>query len=143
MKSILKITVLLIVCQLTACQEDEKNKPDLKTEMLTATSWGHAQVTHSDGDLSGQYTDFSISFTSNSSNGFDGTFSISNGSYAFEETTGKWKFNDDQDQIMFDSEKVMDIHLEENHLQLDFTVAEPGGKISGVSGHFTFDLQPL
>lgn len=144
MKSILKITLLLAVLQLTACQdENEKSERDLQTDLLTATPWSHAQVMHSpDGDLSDQYEDFSIVFTDQASDGFDGTFAVSNGGYAFSESSGKWRFNDELTQIIFDSEKEMDIQLDETHLQLDFVVASPGGKAAGLSGHFVFDLQP-
>jgi hypothetical protein len=143
MKSILKLTALLIVLQLGACGDDKEGGMDANTKMLTAAPWGDAQVTHADGDLSDQYTDFAIVFTSGASDGFDGTFLISNGGYAFSEDAGKWKFNDDFSQIIFDSEKVIDIQLDEDHLQLDFTAPASGGKVTGLSGHFVFDLQPL
>lgn len=145
MKSIFKITILLIALQLSGCGGDnEKSNKEVKTDMLTQSPWGHAQVTHSpDGDLSGQYENFSILFTDQSADGFDGTYFISNGGYAFSETTGNWKFNDALDQIILDSGKEMDMQLDEEHLQLDFVTAPPGGKAAGLSGHFTFDLQPL
>ncbi len=144
MKNILKFAALLILFQLNACKDDNESGTNANTRMLTASPWGNAQVTHTtDGDLSDQYTDFAIAFTDNSSDGFDGTFIVSNGSYAFSENTGQWKFNDDFTQIILDSEKVMDIQLDEDHLKLDFTVPTPGGRLAGVSGHFTFDLQPL
>lgn len=145
MKKLIKISVLLILFQLTACSEDtEKSEKDVKIDMLTANSWSHAQVMHSpDGDLSAQYEDFSILFTDNASNGFDGTFAISNGGYAFTEDAGQWKFNDDLNQIILDSDKVMDIQLDETHLQLDFITSASGGRAAGLSGHFVFDLQPL
>lgn len=142
MKSILKLTVLLIVLQLGACK-DEKSEAQVKTKMLTAASWGHAQVTHSDGDLSGQYANFAIGFTENGSEGFDGTFIISGGGYAFSETAGKWKFSNNFNQIIFDSGKEIDIELTADQLLLDFTVPASGGKVVGLSGHFIFELQPL
>lgn len=145
MKNILKAILLLLTIQLAACSSDGgSDGMDAKTKMLTAAPWGNAQVTHSpDGDLSDQYTDFAIMFTANSSDGFDGTFVVSNGGYAFSENAGRWRFNDDFTKIIFDSEKEMDIELSENHLQLDFIVAPAGGKVAGISGHFVFDLQPL
>jgi hypothetical protein len=142
MKSIIKLTILLIVLQLGACK-DEKSETEVKTKMLTAASWGNAQVTHSDGDLSGQYANFAIGFTKNKSEGFDGTFIISGGGYAFSETAGKWKFSDNFEQIIFDSGKEIDIELSADQLKLDFTVPAPGGKVAGLSGHFVFVLQPL
>lgn len=134
---------MIIALQLGACGDEKESGTAAKTKMLTATPWGHATVTHSDGDLSGQYGNFAIIFAKNGSDGFDGTFLISKGGYAFSETAGKWMFSDDMTQIIFDSGKEIDIELSEDHLQLDFIVPPPGGRIAGLSGHFVFDLQPL
>ena len=97
MKNILNIASLIVLVALASCKDDssELSKEDITTEMLTATSWGHAQVTHSDGDLSDQYADFAILFTSTASADFDGSFVISNGGNAFSESAGQWNFNDD------------------------------------------------
>lgn len=148
MKSLLKITsMLFVLLQLSGCGDDgnEKSKRELAIDMLTQSSWGHAQVTNTpDGDLSDQYENFVIAFSNNASGEFDGTYIISNGGYAFTENAGKWKLSDARDKITLDSGKEMDIQLEEDHLQLDFTVAAPGGgRAAGLSGHFVFDLQPL
>jgi hypothetical protein len=143
MKNFIKLTVLFCVLLFGACKDDKPSRAEVKTKMLTAATWGHAQVTHSDGDLSGQYANFAIGFTRNASDGFDGTFIISGGGYAFSETAGKWKFSDDFTQIIFDSGKTIDIELSADHLQLDFTVPAPGGKAAGLSGHFIFDLLTL
>lgn len=144
MKNIIQITTLLFVLQLFGCSDDtEKSKQDVIVAQLTASGWGHATVTHSDGDLSAQYTHFSILFTRQKSAGFIGTYFISNGGNAFTETTGKWKFNDDLTQIILDSGKTMDLQLDDTHLQLDFTTNAPTGRMVGLSGHFIFDLQPL
>lgn len=144
MKTLFKVLALLIVFQLTSCKDeggDEKSAAQI--EMLTATTWAHAQVTHDDGDLSDQYENFAIDFTENPSNGFDGTFVVSNGGYAFEESSGLWKFNEDFSKIILDSGKEMDAELSETGLSLEFTVATEGGKLNGISGNFLFDLSPL
>jgi hypothetical protein len=145
MRNLFNIAALLIVLSFGACSnDDEPNAHDKKVNMLTANSWGEANVTHADGDLSGQYEDFVIVFNKNSSAGFEGTYVIANGGYAFSETNGKWKFSDDLKQIMLDSGKEMDFELSGNSLQLDFTVAAAGGgRAAGLSGHFVFDLKPL
>lgn len=143
MKNILKLIGLLFVLQLSSCNDDGENKQEVMTNILTKSGWGHATVTHSDGDLSDQYSNFSMLFTKQPSSGFDGTYFISNGGYAFSETSGKWKFSKDLKQIILDSGKVMDIQLEKTHLQLDFTTASSGGRLTGLSGHFVFDLDPL
>lgn len=144
MKNLIKLTPLVLLISLASCKDgNEQSKQDTKTKMLTAASWGHAQVTHTDGDLSDQYTDFAIVFTGNASDGFDGTFIVSNGGYAFEENAGQWKFNDDFTKIIFDSEKELEFELSEDLLTLDFIVPSQGGRAAGVSGHFVFELQPM
>lgn len=145
MKNILKLSALLILFNLAACKDDENDLSlhDKNVNMITSTSWGDATVTHADGDLSDQYEDFVMAFTKNSSTGFDGTYVIANGGYAFSEAAGNWKFSDDLTQIILDSGKEMDFELDENSLQLDFTVTSPGGRAAGLSGHFIFDLKPL
>ena len=145
MKYLLKIFSLAILVSLFSCKDDDANSSaeKLKTEMLTAESWGHPQVTHTDGDLSDQYTNFAIVFTSNGSAGFNGTYFVSNGGNAFTETTGLWMFNDDLTKIIFDSGKEIDFTLEDDFLQFDFVVNDPSGKVAGLSGHFIFELQPL
>lgn len=141
MKNILRLIILLALIQLGACSDDGDG--NTQTKMLTKEPWAHAQVTHSDGDLSNQYTNFVIVFTNNPSGGFNGTYIISNGGYAFSETSGMWKFNNDKSKIILDSGKEMDFVLDNEHLELDFVVAAPGGKVAGLSGHFAFSLQPL
>jgi len=144
MKSILKITVLLLVL-LSGCHDDNgKSKLEIKMDMLTASSWGNAKVTHNpDGDLSSQYTKFVITFSNDKTKGFNGVYFISNGGYAFSEITGKWMFNETMDKIILDSGKEMSIQLDENFLQLDFITIPSGGRVSGVSGNFVFDLESI
>jgi len=142
MKHILKLSALILLLA-TACKDDDPSAKNVKTDMLTATPWAHAQVAHADGDLSSQYENFVISFTKNPSNGFDGMFVISNGGNAFPEDGGHWKFNANLDQIILDSGKEMDFVLAAGHLELDFFETNPGGRIDGLSGHFVFNLQPL
>jgi hypothetical protein len=145
MKKMLRLIPLLLVFQFAACGDDnEKSDRDIKTDMLTATPWGNAQVTNiPDGNLSDQYTNFAITFSRNKSGEFDGTYFIANGGYAFEEVSGKWRFSNALDQLILDSGKVMEMELGADNLKLEFTVSDPGGRTSGLSGHFTFDLSPL
>lgn len=143
-KRFLTLAALLVLIQFVACKDsDEPGAREKAIATLTVTSWGHARVTHSDGDLSEQYEDFVIQFIKSPSSGYDGTFVITEGGYAFEETAGRWKLSENLTQISFDSGKAMDIVLTSANLQLDFFVAAPTAKVSGVSGNFVFDLQPL
>ena len=130
--------------QMFACDDDNVNPKSQDVQLITATPWSHALVTHStDGDLSDQYENFVISFSKKSEDGYEGTYIISNGGHAFPENTGKWKFHDDLDRIVFDSGRQIQYDVSEDTLHLDFTVSAPGGRTNGLTGHFVFDLKPL
>jgi len=144
MKAVSKLIVLLALLQAVGCHENEISEKGKDSELLTESPWSHSVVTHAtDGDLSAQYESFAISFTPNPADGFEGTFVISNGGYAFPENAGKWKFNDDLDRIIFDSGRELSYQLDQGNLKLDFTVSPPGGRVGGLSGHFVFELKPL
>jgi hypothetical protein len=145
MKNIITIVALGIILQFSACSEDEKVAPRTGTiDKLAETPWGDARVTHADGDLSAQYQYFAIAFTKQSSGAFDGQFVISNGGHAFPETSGRWRFNAELTQIIFDSGTTIDYQLNETSLTLDFTTPPPsGGRVKGLGGHFIFELKRL
>jgi hypothetical protein len=144
MKKILTLTALIVLFQLSACKDDnEANNHDQSVAMLTASAWGSPTVMNAtDGDLSDQYSDMIMVFNKKPDSGFDGTYVIGNGLYAFPETTGKWKFNSDLTKIVFDSGREISYTLSKTNLHLDFVVAPIGGRINGLSGNFTFDLKP-
>lgn len=144
MKKILTLTILTVMFHLVGCDDDEANSKSQDLRLLTSATWSHAEVKHAtDGDLSQQYENFAISFSKNADAGYDGTFIVSNGGYAFPENTGKWKFSDDLKQIIFDSGRELQYQVNENSLHLDFSVPVPGGRTNGLSGQFVFDLKPL
>ena len=137
--------MLIGLAQMFAC-DDEVNPRSQDVQLITATPWSHASVINStDGDLSDQYKNFVISFTNKAENGYEGTYVISNGGYAFPENTGKWKFHDElENKIVFESGRQIQYDVTKESFQLDFTVAPPpGGRVDGLSGHFVFDLKPL
>jgi hypothetical protein len=143
-KNTIQLVLFIMLIQLSACSEDGPSDSDVKSEMLSAQAWGHPTVMHgTDGDLSDQYADFAITFTRKSADGFLGTYFVANGSHAFADVSGKWKFNDDLTMIILDSGRELDFQLDESHLTLDFIVPESGGRSNGLSGHFTFNLQAL
>jgi len=144
MKNILTLTILAVYFLVASCDDDDANAKSKELRLLTATPWSHAVVNHAtDGDLSDQYETFAISFSKNVENGYDGTFIISNGGYAFPENTGRWKFDEQLDLIIFDSGREIQFQVNENTLHLELSVDNPGGRTNGLSGHFTFDLKPL
>lgn len=144
MKKILTLTALIaLLFQFSACKDDnEISAHDQNVNTITASTWGDPTVTHPDGDLSDQYTNFIIAFTNKPANGFDGDFVVGNGGYAFTENSGRWKFSEDLTQIILDSGRELDVELSSTNLNLDFIVTPEGGRINGLSGHFTFDLKP-
>lgn len=134
---------MVALAHLSACKDDnEVSAHDQNVNVITASTWGDPTVTHPDGDLSDQYSDFIIAFTKKPADGFDGIFVIGNGSYAFPENSGKWKFSEDLTKIILDSGRELDVELSATNLNLDFIVTPEGGRIDGLSGHFTFDLKP-
>ncbi len=138
------MVVLSLFIGLSACKDQGPNEKEVMTNMLTANVWTNAIVTHDlDGDLSFQYENFAIQFTNQVADGYAGNFLVSNGGSAFPDVAGKWKFNSDMTQIIFDTGKEMVFELTENRLILDFTVVEMGGRVSGLDGHFIFELTPL
>jgi hypothetical protein len=143
-KRIINLIVLSVLVGLSACKDDTPSKEEVMTNMLTASVWTNATVTHGvDGDLSFQYENFAIQFSKQASDGYSGNFLVSNGGSAFPHVAGKWKFNNDLTKIMFDTGKEMVFDLTDNTLELDFTVSATGGRVSGLDGHFIFELTPL
>lgn len=143
-KRILNLLFLSALIGFGACKDDAPSKQDVMTNMLTANAWGDATVTHgADGDLSFQYENFAVQFTNQKANDYSGNFLVSNGGSAFPDVTGKWKFNSDLTKIIFDTGKEMDFILTETKLELEFTVSATGGRVSGLDGHFIFELIPL
>jgi len=135
---------MVVVLLVAGCDDDDGNAKSQNMKFLTGATWSHAEVQHAtDGDLSDQYENFAISFTSDGGDGFDGTFIIANGGYAFPENAGKWKLNDQLDRIIFDSGRQIQFDVVENSLHLEVNVDAPGGRTNGLSGHFVFDLKPL
>ena len=144
MKYISTIAILAAVLHLAGCDDNDMNPKSQDLKFLTAATWSHADVSHTtDGNLSDQYQNFAISFSNNAGDGYEGTFLISNGGFAFPENAGKWKFNAELDQIIFDSGRAIQYEVDKNALHLDFTISAPGGRTNGLGGHFIFDLKPL
>jgi hypothetical protein len=144
LKILLRVSMLMMLVQLIACDDEQSTETDTKRNLLTTNTWGTPVVTHADGNLSADYSDFAITFTTNAVvSGFEGTYIVSNGGHAFEDPSGQWKLNEDQTMIIFDSGREIQFEISEGHLKLDFTVIESGGRSNGLSGHFVFELKPL
>ena len=146
MKKLFAYASLIAVVLATACDKDEP-KADPRSEsinLLTASPWVIQTVEHStDGDLTFQYSDFSIVFTKNASGNTDGDYVAANGGNAFPDTFGKWGLSDDRRMIVLSNGQELTVeNLTSQSLVLNFVVAPPtGGRIAGVSGEFTFHLK--
>jgi hypothetical protein len=144
LKILFRIVMLAIIVQLTACNDEPGSEANTKHNLLTTNTWGTPVVTHADGNLSQDYADFTITFTSNAViNGFEGTYIISNGGHAFADPSGQWKLNEDHTLIVFDSGREIQFEVREDLLKLDFTVTDSGGRSNGLNGHFVFELKPI
>lgn len=144
LKILFRILMLAMVAQLTACDDEPSAEGDTKRNLLTTNTWGTPVVTHADGNLSDDYSDFVITFTTNPViSGYEGTYIISNGGHAFADPSGQWKLNEERTLIVFDSGREIQFEVSEDRLKLDFTVTDSGGRINGLSGHFVFELKPI
>jgi hypothetical protein len=144
LKILYRIVMLVIIAQLAACSDESASATDTKHALLTSNTWGTPTVSHADGNLTQDYADFTITFTTNAViSGFDGTYIISNGGHAFTDPSGQWKFNEEQTLIVFDSGREIQFEVSEGLLKLDFTVADSGGRLNGLNGHFVFELKPI
>jgi hypothetical protein len=142
MKTIFNMLAVVMLLQLTACKDDDPNAHDQMINTLTKAPWVAVSVDHAtDGDLTFQYEDFSMVFTKAAANSYDGEFYIANGGYAFPDAFGKWSLSDDNKTIIFDNGRELEATFSGDQLTLDFVVPPPtGGRVEGLSGHFTFLL---
>ncbi|MBX2964124.1 MAG: hypothetical protein KF687_16555 [Cyclobacteriaceae bacterium] len=143
MKSILTISAIAFLLAFSACSSDDAvNERDQQINLLTSAPWITQSVMHAtDGDLTDQYQNFSITFIKNPVSGFDGDYFVVNGSYAFPEPSGKWKFSNDLTKLIFINGQDLDASVTNSLLTLHFVVASPGGRTTGLSGQFTFVLK--
>ena len=141
MKKIVLASLLAIITMVTGCKKEEVLSARDQTLNKLNGQWSNAQVTHgTDGDLSGLYADFQLVFTKAKTDGFDGYYIVSNGGHAFTQGSGKWKLDSGNSQITLSNGPSMDFEVTATALMLDFTVENTGGRISGLHGHFTFNL---
>jgi len=143
MKKILNLLAVALVFQFAACKDDELSAHDQIVSDLTSGPWVAESVDHStDGDLLFQYEEFSMVFAKTASNSYDGEYYVANGGHAFPNAYGKWSLSDDLSAIIFDDGREHEFSFNDGRLTLDFVVPPPtGGRVEGLSGHFTFVLK--
>lgn len=144
MKSI-KFILTLFVASTVIFQCSKDNEPSLKSQkikLLASDVWVTESVLNSeDGDLTFQYTDFTIAFVKNGDAGFDGDYYLTGGGHAFPELTGKWKFSKDVTKLVLQNGREMGIMLTAGSLTLTFHMDASGGRTRGLGGDFIFNLK--
>jgi hypothetical protein len=145
MKTYIKLLVLVMTMQFIACKDDNSiSAREQSINTITNVAWGNATVNSAtDGNLSAEYQHLTIQYTKRSVDGYDGTFIVSNGSHAFPEASGKWKFDDTLTKLILDSGRELDCQLSKEKLTLDFIITPTSGRVKGLSGHFNVELLPL
>jgi hypothetical protein len=139
----MRIFIILIFASVLI-QCSSSSDPDAKEEKikwLTHDAWVAENVSSDEGDLTFQYTDFVIIFMRNPNDTFDGDYYSTGGGHAFSELIGRWKFNDDLSKLLLDGGKEIRIIASKEKLTMNFFVAPSGGRVSGLSGNFTFVLK--
>jgi len=140
------ICLFFTVTLFLSCSDDEKVSPkDKMINQITESTWVVEQVEHgTDGDLTFQYTDFSLAFTASGSGDFIGEYFVGHGGYAFPDAFGKWNLSADLKNVLFDNDQEFAVEFVGERMLLDFTVNPPdGGRVEGLSGHFTFTLKHI
>jgi len=140
----MKIKIQILTMALLSFFSCKKHSESPKESMLNtiSTSWvAESVMNEPDGNITFEYTDFTITFVKKSSNGFDGEYYINNGSYAFPEASGKWSLSDDLKTLHFDDTQDISIDYSNDRLKLDFTLTAQSGRTNGLTGHFIFVLK--
>lgn len=142
-KKTIDITILTIAFFMIACSKDkDPSAKDHLINLLTEDVWVTEQVLNSaDGDVTGQYKDFTIVFLKNPNSGFVGDYYTDHGSYAFAEIAGKWRFDDVMERLILSDGKEIEFKLTNKSLTLEFNVASTNGRVRGLSGNFVFILK--
>ena len=142
MNTKIQILFLALFAFVACSKKDEVSPKDSFINSLTASTWVTESVyNETDGDLTSQYTAFSIVFKKNSGSNYNGDYYVANGSHAFSTSFGKWKISDDMKTMTFDNGKQITVDMSGGKLKLDFVVSANGGRTTGLKGHFTFVLK--
>lgn len=142
MKKTLRISVqlALIVALLfySGCKNDDDNITDPEAEQLAKLSvtWVLGSVKNDNTDVTAQYAGFELSV-----NG-DKTFSTKSGGNAWPKE-GSFDFADESFKKLTRSDgiEVTILSLTDDQLSLSFNQPNVSGRVSGITGQFTFMLK--
>jgi hypothetical protein len=139
----MKSLLLILAVVGSACSDDNSFDPEKQqTKWLTSDVWVVDRVENdADGDLTFQYPNFAIAFVDTDDNAFSGEYYVTGGGKIFLEGFGKWRFSDDQQKIILQNGREMEVVLSRTLLTLSFFADVSSGRTDGVSGNFTFKLK--
>ena len=137
------LLVALIFILVSACSKNSATLSieDQQLQKLLGT-WKPGVVLVDGTDITDQYSDFYLTFIKD---GSEKKFTATNPGFAFIAGLDSWSFvtGSQASKIVRSSDGIeMDVNVDQSTLTLSFTVPESstGGRISGLSGNFTFRL---
>mgnify|MGYP001804287293 CR=1 FL=1 len=131
------ILIFLSLPSFTGCSDDDSgfSAEQQRINELTAT-WNVDQVRNDNNNVTDQFTGFTLTVTS------EQNFATLNGGNAWP-SSGSWTFNGDNlEELLRNDEVIVTIvKVSKSELDLRFAINTlPGGRTSGVTGQFFFEL---
>jgi hypothetical protein len=138
---IIYMTVMIAAITIVACSSHSVSVEDQQMQKLQGT-WKASSVQVDGTDITDQYTDFTITFFKS---GSTKEMVATNPGYAFYAGTDVWDFaaSSKATKIIRSSDGIeMNVQVTQSNLTLTFNVpvTSAGGRVSGMSGNFTFNL---
>ena len=137
------LIVALFFILVSACSKNGAN-PSMEDQQLQKLlgTWKPGVVLVDGTDITDQYTDFYLTFIKD---GDEKKLTATNPGFAFTAGLDSWSFvtGSQASKIVRSADGIeMDVNVDQNTLTLSFTIPEAstGGRISGLSGSFTFRL---
>jgi hypothetical protein len=133
-KTIHLVLAVLLIVSLTSCKKDDPNPVDQQINQLKGT-WKLGSISNDNQDVTAQFTGFTLTFTDKNyatTNG--GNPWPVNGTYDFKSTDLKSLLRSDNTVVTIDQLTTTALVLSFNYTNLT------NGRVSGVTGNFTFSL---
>ena len=135
------VTMIVLILTVGCSSKVQPSVEDMQLQKMLGT-WKPSSVQVDGTDISDQYTDFTITFFKS---GNSKEMVATNPGHAFYAGTDVWVFatSSQASKIIRSSDGIeMSVKVDQTNLQLVFNVPQPstGGRVSGMSGNFTFNL---
>jgi hypothetical protein len=132
---------MIVVTIAVACSNHSPSMEDQQMQKMMGT-WKASSVQVDGTDITDQYTNFALTFFKS---GSTKEMVATNPGYVFYSGTDVWDFaaSSRASKIIRSSDGIeMNVQVTQSNLMLTFNVpvASNGGRISGMSGNFTFNL---